>query len=168
MYHFSQASENRLLTCHPKLAAVARAAIQAVDFGITCGFRDELEQMKAYPKYTRVTWPNSKHNHQRRLTAAEVAGGIPRGSRQDTAGVWRTPESLAFDFLPYDNAKRTYVDWNDAETWAYVAGHILMAGHMLGITLRWGHDWNQNDSLSDETGLVDRPHIELVETGVVA
>ncbi len=128
------------MTCHPKLITLARTVIQAVDFGISCGWRGPEAQDAAYPRFTKLRWPLSKHNH----TTLQGA-----------------PCSLALDFIPYDNATREYADWDDVELWGYAAGHFCMAAELLGIPIRWGHDWNRNDSLADEAGLVDRPHIEL-------
>ena len=139
---FSETSEARLKTCHPKIIQIMRFAIEVIDFKILCGYRGEEEQNAAYPKYSLVKYPLSKHNH--------MEDGKPC--------------SLAIDIIPYDNILHTIVGWDDAESFALLAGHVKMAAYAFDIKLRWGHDWNNNNILSDEKGkFVDRPHFELME-----
>jgi hypothetical protein len=51
--------------------------------------------------------------------------------------------------------------------WAYFGGLTLGIAAMLYEEKKvenqvcWGHDWNQNDNLSDQS-FVDAPHFELV------
>ena len=53
-----------------------------IDFSIICGHRTKEKQNSLYPKFTRVKWPNSKHN------------SLP---------------SKAVDLVPYINGK---ISWN--------------------------------------------------------
>jgi len=109
--------------------------IAIYDFTVLCGYRSEAEQNQAYPKYTTVKYPNSKHNK------------IP---------------SEAVDIIPYDSIRKCIVPWTAYEEMAMLAGYMLMAAHIVGIQIRWGHDWNRNGILWDEKGkLVDRPHFEI-------
>ena len=64
--------------------------------------------------------------------------------------------SLAVDIAPYP------IDWNDRESFIYMAGLFLGIASQLNIKVRWGGDWNQNNKISDETFL-DLPHFELIE-----
>jgi len=136
MPYFSATSEKKLATCHPNIITICRTVIQDYDFTILCGYRDKISQNAAYPKYTTVKYPGSKHNK------------IP---------------SLAIDIIPYDHIRKCIVPWDAYEEMAMLAGHMLMAAYMLGIKIRWGHDWNKNGILWDEKGkLIDRPHFELI------
>jgi len=133
---FGVQSWTRLQTCHPSIILVFKQVIEIFDVTVLCGFRDEVSQNLAYPKYTRVKWPDSKHNK------------IP---------------SLAVDVIPYDSVRKRVVAWDDVESFALMAGYILCTAKQLGVELRWGHDWNNNTILSDEVGkLADRPHFELI------
>ena len=64
--------------------------------------------------------------------------------------------SLAVDIAPYP------IDWADSLAFATLGGYILRIGDELGITLRYGSDWNGNGKSKDEKFL-DLPHIELVD-----
>lgn len=61
--------------------------------------------------------------------------------------------SLAVDIAPYP------IDWNDVERFKDLAKIVLRKARELGISIRWGGDWNCN-GIEDET-FVDLPHFEL-------
>jgi len=133
MPKFGNRSEANLINVHPNLIQICRFVIETFDFTVLCGYRGENEQNAAYPKYTKVKFPNSKHN--------------------------RMP-SEAVDLIPYDPLKKKIVPWDAYEEMAMLAGHMLMAAYAFGINIRWGHDWGRDGILWNET-FVDRPHYEL-------
>lgn len=67
----------------------------------------------------------------------------------------KTP-SLAADVLPYP------IDWNDTNRMRYFAGFVVGIAASMGITIRWGGDWNQNTELKDNS-FNDLPHFELAD-----
>jgi peptidoglycan L-alanyl-D-glutamate endopeptidase CwlK len=136
MPYFGNRSESNLAEVHPDLIQVCRFVIEVFDFTVLCGYRGETEQNAAYPKYTKVKYPDSKHN--------------------------RMP-SEAVDIIPYDSIKKSIVPWKSDEEFSLLAGHMMMAAYAFNIKIRWGHDWNRNGILWDEAGkLIDRPHFELI------
>ena len=129
------------MSCHPKIIEVCRFVIQAFDFTVLCGWRGEEEQNAAYPKYSGVKFPDSKHNFMKD----------------------GKPYSKAVDVIPYDNVRRRIVSWDADNEFCLMAGHFKMAAYALNIPIIWGHDWNNNNLLWDEVGkLRDMPHVELV------
>ena len=62
--------------------------------------------------------------------------------------------SRAVDVVPYP------VDWNDRERFHLFAGFVLGVARGMGITLRWGGDWNMNFEV-DVNKFDDFPHFEL-------
>ena len=129
----SQKSLAQLATCHPDLQRVVREAIKYFDFTVIEGHRGKDAQEAAYAKgLTKVRWPNGKHN--------------------------QTP-SLAVDIAPYP------IDWSESkkahERFVYMAGIVMATAARMGVRLRWGGDWNQNQDMRDE-GFRDYPHFELV------
>ena len=62
--------------------------------------------------------------------------------------------SLAVDVAPYP------IDWGDRERFHLFAGFVLGIAKGMGITLRWGGDWNQNFEVDDNM-FDDCPHFEL-------
>ena len=63
--------------------------------------------------------------------------------------------SRAVDVVPYP------VDWDDRERFHLFGGFVLGMARGMGITLRWGGDWNMNFEV-DENRFDDFPHFELV------
>ena len=62
--------------------------------------------------------------------------------------------STAIDVVPYP------IDWEDRERMTYFAGYVKGIAMMLGIPIRWGGDWNNNNDLKDNN-FDDLPHFEL-------
>lgn len=62
---FGAESTRHLNTLHPKLQKVLREAIKHADFAITCGFRNQVDQDKAYAEgKSKLKWPHGGHNKQ--------------------------------------------------------------------------------------------------------
>ena len=61
---YSKLSQQRLSSCHVDLKRVFEEVLKrGFDHSILCGHRDEQEQNRAYEYgYTRLRYPNSKHN----------------------------------------------------------------------------------------------------------
>lgn len=67
--------------------------------------------------------------------------------------------SLAADVVPFP------VDWNDRRRFYHFAGFVMGVAKGLGISLRWGGDWDGDIDFKDQR-LDDLPHFELVDVGV--
>lgn len=63
--------------------------------------------------------------------------------------------STAVDAVPYP------IDWEDRERMTYFAGLVLGVAHGMGVTLRWGGDWDRDTEVADNR-FDDLPHFELV------
>jgi peptidoglycan L-alanyl-D-glutamate endopeptidase CwlK len=64
--------------------------------------------------------------------------------------------SRAVDVVPYP------IDWKDRERFHLFAGYVLGVASRMGITLRWGGDWNMNFEV-DDNKFDDFPHFELID-----
>lgn len=65
MPSFGLESSRRLAELHPDLQKVMNEAIKYVDFSITCGFRNQVDQHKAFVEgKSKLDWPNGEHNKQ--------------------------------------------------------------------------------------------------------
>ena len=62
--------------------------------------------------------------------------------------------SFAVDVVPYP------IDWGDKERKIYFAGFVKGVAYQMGIPIRWGGDWNNNNDLEDNN-FDDLPHFEL-------
>ena len=64
--------------------------------------------------------------------------------------------SNAVDVTPYP------VDWDDRERQTLFAGFVIGIARSMGITLRWGGDWDSDTQTSDNQ-FDDFPHFEIAD-----
>jgi len=64
--------------------------------------------------------------------------------------------SMAVDCAPYP------IDWDDARRFIYMAGLMLGTARSLGLKLRWGGNWDQDQVIIDDQNFNDLPHFEIV------
>jgi peptidoglycan L-alanyl-D-glutamate endopeptidase CwlK len=136
MAAFGKASADRLASVAPALADVMREAIKTspVDFSITCGYRDAVEQTRACMEgKSKVPYPKSKHNC------------LP---------------SLAVDVCPYVEGRGLV--WGDHDLWGALSEHIFDTAARMGVTLRWGGNWGHSFDATPPLSFIDKPHWELV------
>ena len=69
-------------------------------------------------------------------------------------GRHNTKPSRAVDVVPYP------VDWDDRERFTLFAGFVLGLARGMGISIRWGGDWDVDFQVSDNR-FDDFPHYEL-------
>jgi peptidoglycan L-alanyl-D-glutamate endopeptidase CwlK len=142
MFKFSNASQEKLGTCHRDLQTVMLVALahSDVDFGIAEGHRSPKRQNELYKQgKTQIDGIRdlSRHNHQ---------------------------PSIACDIYAYVNGKANYSDKN----MAYLAGVILCTATRLYEArrikhkVRWGGNWDRWQDGADYDGFVDMPHFELI------
>lgn len=136
MPKFSQESFSRLSTCHEDLQALFYEVIKYYDCSILCGYRNEIDQEKAFAEgHTKLHYPHGMHNRQ---------------------------PSMAVDVTPYPidliNDKKAY--WFAGFVIA-TAQQLKNAGKMThGI--RWGGAWNGIENFNNPHMLNDLVHFELV------
>jgi peptidoglycan L-alanyl-D-glutamate endopeptidase CwlK len=153
MYSFSKRSKSHLITCDRKLQAICNDAIKYADFTVVTGHRTKTEQNKLYPKYTKVFWPNSRHNSFP-SEAVDVAPyikpyGALVGSDQQLIKIANmrstsTEQARIFVFKAY----------------ARLIGILEGIAFKRGIDLRVGLDWDGDFDLLDQK-FNDLMHIEL-------
>lgn len=136
MPRFNSRSMMKLFTCHPELQTLFNHVIKTVDCTILQGFRGEDDQNKAFDeRRSKLTWPNSKHNHN---------------------------PSLAVDVTPYpiDFENTNLALWFGG----YVLGmaQALKDQREMTHSIRWGGDWDNDDKLNKPRELNDLVHFELL------
>ena len=136
MSSFGQRSLIKLDTCHEEIQLVCKCVIQHYDFTVIWGARGEDAQNEAYLNgYSSVPWPESKHN-------AVFPG-----------------KSDAVDIAPWFQDK-PHVRWNHEREFVHLAGYMMQAAAELGISMRWGGDWDQDQDLYDKNIPFDLGHFE--------
>lgn len=139
---YSQSSKLNLDQCHLDLQRVFNKVIVTADCTIITGHRGRAEQERMVELgRSKVNYPDSKHNVSPSL-AVDAAPYLPG------IGIpWPQPGEP-------DYVKRMM-------QFTYFAGYVLATAHDLGITLRWGGDWDRDHSLMDQS-FDDLVHFELV------
>ena len=64
--------------------------------------------------------------------------------------------SIAVDVAPYP------INWKDRERFTYFAGMVLGIATQLGLSFRWGGDWDRDTQVNDNV-FDDLVHFEIVE-----
>ena len=106
-------------TLDPRLQVMVNELLKYMDVSLIWGHRTKEQQDELYPRYSRVQWPNSKHNSY---------------------------PSLAVDMQPYpyptnENDLRAAL--------GYMAGLCWLIAERHDFSLRWGGDWNRNGDVTD-------------------
>ena len=113
----SQRVRNQL--CEELQEVVDFILAEVSDVSLTTGHRDEATQNALYPAFTKVKFPDSKHN--------------------------KFPAD-AVDLQPYPYPQ---VEAELREQLAYIAGRAIQYAQSRHIILRWGGDWNRNGDITD-------------------
>ena len=84
---------------------------------------------------------------------AAVAGGFSKTPWPKSRH--NSKPSQAVDVVPYP------LDWKNRERFFYLAGFVQACAAHLGISVRWGGDWDSDRDFTDQK-FDDLPHWELV------
>ena len=113
-YAWSGTSSDKLSTCNARLIELFTQVLKLspIDWTITDGFRDAQRQNELYPKYTKLKFPHSAHNHY---------------------------PSRAVDAIPLIDGK---VDYEDRETLLFMRGFVYGVAATMGIKLKKTIHWD--------------------------
>jgi len=133
MPNFGNRSQSNLATAHPELQRLFNKVIKTYDCAVICGYRNQEDQDKAFHSgQSKTPWPQSKHNSQ---------------------------PSMALDVVPWFFTKPN-IRWEDKDKFYHFAGYVQAVADQLGISIRWGGNWDSDEELHDQT-FFDLPHFEL-------
>lgn len=76
-------------------------------------------------------------------------------TKLQSGGKHTTIPSCAVDVAPYP------VDWDDTKRFYHFAGFVQATATQLGISIRWGGDWDSDKDLKDQS-FFDLVHFELI------
>lgn len=147
MPKFSTSSANKLKTCDKSLQDLFNRIIEFRDCVVLEGHRNELDQNVAYIEgRSKKKWPDGNHNKipSRAVDVSpfpipENWGSIKQGSLQ---GVVRQAK-IRSQFYHF-------------------AGFVQGVAEGMGISIRWGGDWDSDNEFTDQT-FDDLVHFELVK-----
>jgi hypothetical protein len=134
-YKFSDKSKEHLSTCHPDLQRLMNEVIKVIDVTIICGQRNQKDQDEAVRTgASKTPFPQSKHNS--------------------------TP-SMAVDLAM--NVPGKGIPWEDMRYFFFMMGVVKAKADSLGIKIRTGLDWNNDNIFDNDGNFVDADHVELIE-----
>lgn len=136
MPRFSDLSFSRLSTCDIELQTLFYEVIKYWDCVVLEGHRGQEAQDKAFHDgKSKLRWPNGKHN---------------------------SSPSQAIDVSPCP------VIWSNRERFYWFAGYVMATAEQLKQqgkmtkSIRFGGDWDEDKEITDEKGLQDLVHFELI------
>ena len=154
MASFGTSSQKKLNTCEPKIRLICNEAIKYIDFSVITGHRTKEKQNALYPKFTKLKWPNGKHN-KFPSKAIDVAPYI-----QPYGTIFGNPNEIVH--------MMELTDVSEAEAKAFVwKSYARLIGIMEGIALcnniniRVGIDWDGDFDMLDQT-FHDLGHWEIL------
>lgn len=149
MNTFSARSMAHYQKLHPDLQKVADKVLEHRDCAITDSYRGDVEQQAAFDKgLSRAKPGQSKHNRLPSEAMHLVPFPVP---------VPPDP-NLTHQIDSAERARQAAAEWRE---YAFFAGRVLQAADDLGIRIRWGGDWNENDTTVDNH-FNDLQHYELM------
>lgn len=128
MPRFGKLSTKNLGECDSRLQKIFNEVIKYYDCKIICGHRDEATQDYLYSiERTELQWPNGKHN---------------------------VKPSMAIDVAPYpvvfpNKRKRPETYSKELGKLYFFAGYVIATAKQMGITLRFGGDWDMDNDFLD-------------------
>lgn len=133
---FSTSSKQKLATCHPDLVRLFNEVIKHYDCTIIEGSRSDVDQKKAFKEgKSKLDGVNKKSLHQVSKTY---------------------PFSRALDASPFP------IKWDDPQRFILFAGRVQGIATALGINIRWGGNWDNDNELTDNS-FDDLVHFELAD-----
>lgn len=114
-------STEKLKTCTKAIQAVFNEVDRrgVFDFKVSEGHRTQARQNELYDK----------------------------GRSKVRIGKHNSMPSEAVDIIPLQPKGK--IDWNDRELFTFFAGYVLGVADSMGISLRWGGDWDNDKDLKD-------------------
>ena len=151
---FSEKSKKLLDTCDSRIKLICNDAIQYVDFAIITGHRTQEEQDALYPKYTKLKWPNGKHNKFPSM-AIDIAPYIP-----PYGVIFGNPNEIEkmrqINGVSEAEAKQFVI-----KSYARLIGIIEGVAYKHQIKIRVGIDWDGDFDMLDQK-FHDLGHWEIV------
>lgn len=141
---FDPDPHGRLAGVHPKLAACVRlaATLSKQPFEVVEGVRSPARQAALYA--------------QGRTAPGDIVTWVKVSNHEPKADGF----GHAVDLAALDTKAAGGINWNDAADYGSIKDAMFAAAKIVGITLRWGADWNMN-GVPREHGETDQDHFEI-------
>ena len=137
---FGKRSKSNLESADDRLQRVVHRALSfgVLDFSVIEGHRSVERQLELY-----------------RAGKTQIDGITKKGMHNEYP-------SKAIDLLPSPTVVNGVDVWQDKQRFCVLAGLILAAASIEGVSIRWGGDWDSDGNNAD-SNFLDYPHFELAE-----
>ena len=129
----------------PKFGNSSKAKLEDLDERLAC----VLERAIDYKDFTILETHRTEEKQNLMVIEGKSKLKWPHSKHN------RLP-SRAVDIAPWP------INWKDTKRFAHLAGLVQGIGLAMGITIRWGGDWDRDGETSDNT-FNDLPHLEIDE-----
>jgi hypothetical protein len=150
---FGAGSKRKLNTCDIDVRIVCNKTIKIIDFSIITGHRTKKDQDALYPTYTKLKWPNGKHNTFP-SRAVDVAPYI-----QPYGTIFGGTEQI-LKMMELRQVSKAEAQNFVLKSYARLIGHIEAIAAIEGIDIRVGIDWDGDFDMLDQK-FHDLGHWEL-------
>lgn len=151
---FSDRSKKFLKECDERFEGPLNDVLQMIDCSIIEGHRDQKKQDSLFPKFTKVAWPQSKHNKWP-SQAIHVVPYLPLPIGALTGNKKQINVIAAQYGITYEQAEDVMRD-----SFSFLAGAVIAASRTHGLKVRWGGDWDRDGELFDNK-FDDLAHYEI-------
>lgn len=97
------------------------------------------------------------------LTILEGKRSEERQKELVAKGASKTMKSKHLEGKAVDVAPYPVPDWEDTYQFIYMAGRIMQEADRLGVTLRYGGDWDMDETVVSDQTFQDLVHFEIYE-----
>jgi len=97
------------------------------------------------------------------LTVLEGKRSKERQEELVAKGASKTMKSKHLEGKAVDIAPYPIPDWEDTYQFIYMAGRIMQEADRLGVTLRYGGDWDMDETVVSDQTFQDLVHFEIYE-----
>jgi peptidoglycan L-alanyl-D-glutamate endopeptidase CwlK len=153
-YSYGERSKGRLDQCDAKIQLIMNEVIKIADVTVITGHRTEEEQDDKFNKgYSKVKWPDSKHNTNP-SRAIDIAPYIkPYGV------ITGHPDQIV-KIAEMRSVSREAANSFVLKAYARLIGQVEAVAEMAGIGIRVGLDWDGDYDTLDQS-FNDLMHVEL-------
>lgn len=150
---FGEGSKKKLSTCESDIRLICNEAIKYIDFSVITGHRTKKKQNSLYPKFTKLKWPDGKHNSFP-STAIDIAPYIP------PYGTIFGGKEQILKMSELRNVSKVAAENFVIKSYARMIGFIEAVAATNEIIIRVGIDWDGDFDMLDQT-FHDLGHWEL-------
>ena len=157
VFKFGENSVERLMTCHEDLQKILYAAIRMspIDFGIAEGHRP-LNVQREYYAIGRT-----RELHRKPITDVDGINKMGKHNKEPSEAadiyIWHADKATRMK-IAYDNVHLSYV----MGIIHACAGSLLDQGQITH-KIRWGGNWDGDGIIKFDQGLIDFPHVEIIQ-----